>query len=358
MKSYSRRSILKAGASAVIGAALPFTRNATAQSSPTTLRVATWGGSWRDSIEKNVASRLAEKGIKVEYILGNPDDNIAKLIAARRQGGVPFDVIEFTSAQEAALLRGKMLEEVDYDRIPNAKAIPAWARASSIVAPQFTPDGIIYNTEKLNLSKEQLPERYSDLKEMSVNAHLAFPNPSNVGHWTTVVGLAYDQGGSESNMRPALDFINSMKPSYFYAASTDLALKFGSDDILIAPWQTSWGVRLRKSGKNIAVTYPKIGSHTGGLLPTPSGIVKGTPNSAAAHMFINEFLSAEAQLGHGLSTGSVPITQQARKKMAEDPILASMLLLTDEQVDNAFRVNWNTLNETAWRQLWNRELKR
>ncbi|NGM86763.1 extracellular solute-binding protein [Parapusillimonas sp. SGNA-6] len=358
MKGFSRRSILKMGATAMVGAAVPFVKAGNAQASTTTLRVATWGGSWRDSIDKNVSSRLAEKGIKVEYVLGNPDDNIAKLIAARRQGQVPFDVIEFTSAQEAALIRGKMLEEVDYDRIPNAKSIPDWARAPSIVAPQFTPDGIIYNADRLNVPKDKLPQRYSDLKELEVKSHLAFPNTSNVGHWSTVVGLAYDQGGSEQNMRPALDFVNALKPSFYYSASTDLAMKFGSDDIVIAPWQSSWGVRLRKSGKNVAVVYPKIGSHTGGLLPTPSGIVKGTPNSAAAHMFINEFLSPEAQAGHGLATGSVPVTREARKKMAEDPILAAMLLISDEQVENAFRVDWSKLDEMAWLQMWNRGLKR
>lgn len=356
MKGISRRSILKSGAMGVISAAVPFIRVANA--STTTLRVATWGGSWRDSIEKNVSNRLASRGIKVEYVLGNPDDNIAKLIAARRQGEVPFDVIEFTSAQETALLRGKMLEEVDYDRIPNAKAIPDWARAPSIVAPQFTPDGVVYNAARLQASKAKIPQRYADLSDPALSAKLAFPNPSNVGHWSVVLGLAYDQGGDEKNLRPALDFINNLKPDYFYSASTDLALKFGSDDILIAPWQTSWGVRVKKSGKDIAVVYPKIREHTGALLPTPSGIVKGTPHSEAAHLFINEFLSPEAQAGHGLATGSVPITRDARMKMAEDPVLASMLLLTDEQVDNAFRVNWEKFDDMAWRQMWNRELKR
>lgn len=357
MKTYSRRSILKAGALAALGASFPFIGTASA-SAGTTLRVATWGGSWRDSIHQNVASRLEAKGIKVEYVLGNPDDNIAKLIAARRQGQVPFDVIEFTSAQEAALLRGKMLEEVDYDQIPNARSIPEWARAPSVVAPQFTPDGIIYNADRFDTSKAKLPASYTDLKDIPLKSHLAFPNTSNVGHWNTVVGLARDLGGDEKNLRPALDFVNELKPSFYYSASTDLALKFGSDDILIAPWQTSWGVRLRKSGKNVAVTYPRIGDHTGGLLPTPSGIIKGTPNSAAAHMFINEFLSTEAQVGHGLATGSVPITSEARKRMTEDPVLASMLLLTDEQVENAYRIDWNSLDELAWRQIWSRELTR
>ena len=61
MRGFSRRSILKMGATAVVGAAVPFVRAANAQSSGTTLRVATWGGSWRDSIEKNVSSRLAAK---------------------------------------------------------------------------------------------------------------------------------------------------------------------------------------------------------------------------------------------------------------------------------------------------------
>ena len=58
-----------------------------------TLRVATWGGATRDALRDYVASELEKRGAKVEFVIGSPQDNLAKLIAAR--GQVPFDLYEF-----------------------------------------------------------------------------------------------------------------------------------------------------------------------------------------------------------------------------------------------------------------------
>src|SRR5690242_18121705 len=145
----SRRQFIQAGAAAgALGLAGSWSRDACA-ADPVTVRVATWGGSWRDSLEKNLAPRLQAKGIKIEYVLGNPDDNIAKLIAARRQGQVPFDVLEFTPAQKTLLTRGGIFEKVDYDKVPNAKTIPAWAREEQLISVQYTGDAIVYNEDRL-----------------------------------------------------------------------------------------------------------------------------------------------------------------------------------------------------------------
>jgi putative spermidine/putrescine transport system substrate-binding protein len=354
MYELSRRGLLKLGLGTAVSALAGQLTTAQGQTPTGTLRVATWGGSWRDSLEKNISSKLAAKGIKVQYVLGNPDDNIAKLVAAKRQGIVPFDLIEFTSAEQTLLASGGFLEKIDFDRIPNAKAVPAWARADAFVVPQFTPDGIIYNTDRLKQAKVAVPQHYFDLQDPKFKDYLGFPSPSNVAHWDTVIGMAYEKGGDERNMQPALQTLGKLNPSYLYAASTDLALKFGSGDIWIAPWQTSWAVRLAKSGEPIAAVYPQIGAHRGALLPTPIGIVKGSQNEALAHAFINEYLSEEAQYAHGLATGEVPINSQARQQMQNDPVLKSMMLLSDAQVDNAFRIDWTKFNEQSWRDKWSR----
>jgi spermidine/putrescine-binding protein len=358
MGNMSRRSIIKAGFAASLGMTGVFGLKAKAQSGGKTIRVATWGGSWRDSLEKNVGSQLAKKGIKVEYVLGNPDDNIAKLIAAKRQGQVPFDVLEFTPAQKTMLTRGGIFEKINYDLTPNAKAIPAWAREEQLISVQYTGDAVVYNADKLKAAGESPPEHYADFTDIGIRKYLAFPEPANGAHWSTVTALAYVGGGNEANMAPAIALINKIKPGIFYASSPDLARRFGSGDVWMAPWQSGWAMRLRKAGLPINVIYPKLGDHQGALWPIAQGVIKGSENVAAAHEFINTFLSFQAQYGHGVATGSLPVNGQARAKLAEDPEMKSMLLLSDAQLDKAFRIDWTNLDQKAWREMWNREIER
>lgn len=354
----SRRQFIKASMAGSLVLAGSWRRAALAQSAPATVRIATWGGSWRDSLEQNLAPRLAAKGIKLEYVLGNPDDNIAKLIAARRQGQVPFDVLEFTPAQKTLLVRGGIFEKLDYDRLPNAKTIPGWAREEQLVSVQYTGDGIVYNADRLKEAGASPPKRYDELNDAKIRSRLAFPEPANGAHWSTVTALAYAGGGSEANMAPAIRLVNEIQPAVFYSSSPDLATKFGSGAVWIAPWQSGWGLRLRKSGHPVDVAYPRIGDRQGALWPIAQGVVKGSPNVAAAHDVINEFLSFEVQHGHGVATGSLPVNSQAREKLAEDPDMKSMLLLTDAQIDNAFRINWNNFDQKQWRDMWSREINR
>src|SRR5260370_19565059 len=99
--------------SASVAVQAPFIGHASAQST-TVIRVATWGGAWRDSLEKNVAGHLGEKGIRLEYVLGNPEDNIAKLIAAKRQGPLPFDLLEFTPVKKIQPVKRGIFRKLDY----------------------------------------------------------------------------------------------------------------------------------------------------------------------------------------------------------------------------------------------------
>ncbi len=83
----SRRTLL-AGASALAGmASLP----AFAQGG--SIKVATWGGSWRDSLDKTIGEKIRAAGGTVDYVVDTPQGNLAKLVASRGQSA-PFDNME------------------------------------------------------------------------------------------------------------------------------------------------------------------------------------------------------------------------------------------------------------------------
>lgn len=352
MGEVSRRTVLAAGALAPVLAAGGWP--ARAQGAP--LRIGTWGGSWRDAMEAHVVSRLAPLGHKVEYVLGNPDDNLAKLVVAKRQNQVAFDAWECKPDETVNLTRSGMLAPLDFSKIPNAAALPEWARAPQYVCTLATQDGIVYNAQKFQEAGLAPPTRYLDLNAPALRGKVAFPDVSNTLHWNAVFGIAYEDGKNESDMSSVIGLVKALKPAYYFASSTDLALKFGSGEIWAAPWQTGWALRLKRSGVPAAIAWTSFGPHRGALQFNAAAAVAGTPNLAGAHDFINAFLSPEAQFQFCKATGTMPTVPEARHRMAQDPELAAMMLLDDAAVESAFKVDWARFNLKAWRERWTREI--
>ncbi len=49
-----------------------------------TIRVGTWGGSWRDRMQELIGAEFEKRGGKVEYVIGNALENFNKLKRAGR----------------------------------------------------------------------------------------------------------------------------------------------------------------------------------------------------------------------------------------------------------------------------------
>ena len=227
MECLSRRGLLKAALIAT-GAVVPQIGTERVAKAESSLRIATWGGSWRDAVVKDIVDKIELHGVSTDYILGNPDDNLAKLIAAHRVGQIPFDVMESQADQTPLINHSGFFAPLDYAKLPNTKNLPAWARTQYVVYTVATEDGIVYNEEKFKGEGIKPPESYLDLRDKRLTGKVAFPDVSNGIHWNAIVGLAMLDGGSESNLAPAIKLVNELKLAYFYSASTELATRFGS----------------------------------------------------------------------------------------------------------------------------------
>lgn len=322
------------------------------------LRVGTWGGSWRDSIDENIGSSLTDRGVSIEYILGNPEDNLARLIAAQRQGAIPFDVMEGFPHITGPMAEAGLIQPLNYDRMPQAQAAPEWARSDHEVISVVTQDGVVYNTERFQEAGIEPPTTYRDLTNPALRGRVAFPDIGNAQHWNAVVGMALESGGSEADLSGAVTMINEIAPSYFFSASTELATRFGSGDIWAAPWHAGWAARLRRSDVPVAVGYTPFGEKRGALWPVPIYIIADTPNQAAAEAFIDVLMSPEAQFTHGLAAGSVPADSEARARLAQDALSAELLMLSDDDMQNAYQIDWANLDIDAWRETWSRDIQR
>src|ERR1041384_2993379 len=125
MRPITRRSVLATGVAAS-AAAFGGAILAADELAGTTLRVATYGGGWRDSIVKFILPDLIAKGVTVDFTVGQPDDNLARLIAAKRQGQIPFDTIDPSALSFQEAVKAGFFAPIDYGRITNAHLAPAW----------------------------------------------------------------------------------------------------------------------------------------------------------------------------------------------------------------------------------------
>jgi putative spermidine/putrescine transport system substrate-binding protein len=319
-----------------------------------TLRVATWGGSWRDAIDRYISSKLKASGVAVEYDLGGPSDNLAKLIAARRAGQYPFSVMEASSYVPSLLAQSNMMEKLNYSRLPNSQKFPAWARGEIGVTYAFSAEGIVYNKKLFEKANIPPPQRYSDLADTRLQGRVAFPNVSHNQHWNAVVGLAYENSGSESKLEAALPLISKISPLYYYTSSIELGSRFGSGEVWAAPFQAGWTLRLRRQGIPLDIQYLNLGKgKRGAISPVELMIVQGSPNPNDSYEYVNQFLSPESQYEFGNATGTTPVSLDARTRMAQEPDVKSISLLSDADIESAFRIDWSALDARRWLHTWN-----
>lgn len=321
-----------------------------------TLHVGTWGGSWKDAVHKHVGQTLEAQGLKIEYVVGNPAENLSKLVAARGRGATPIDVMEIGPAERVVMMREGFLEDLPTAMIGNLSRVPKMAIEKQILAYDIIENGIVYRVDKFAEEKIPVPKAYGDLIQPKLQGRVAFPDITNTQHWTAVSGLAYEGGGSEANPEPGFERVQKMKPLYFFSAASELATKFNLGDAVAAPWHAGWGVRLARGGMNVGFVHPHIAGKVGAIEWNYLGIIKGTKNLPAAAAYVNAFLDTEAQAGFARGVGVAPVNRDARAILAGEPDLKKFMLLTDQELEGAFIVNWDRVDQPKWRAAWNRML--
>jgi putative spermidine/putrescine transport system substrate-binding protein len=349
----NRRNVLRYGAALAGGAALPWSSLVRAQTQKA-IKVATWGGSWRDSLDKTIGSKLKSTGT-VDYVVDTPQGNLAKLVAARGQT-VPFDNMESGLELVQLMAADRYIEDLEYAHLPNAKSLPKYAVAKNYVMTVGSVDGIVYNDAKFKELGLAAPKKYSDLADPKLKGRVAFPDINHTQHWNAVAGLAYDAGANEGNLEAAIPLVNKIKPAYFFATSTDLSTKMGAGEIWAAPWHAGFVVRLRRNNVPLAIAYPQIGTHRGALWPVIHHIVRGTNNRDLAERFLDLYLDPELQYEHARATGVMPIQPAAVKKLSTDPENKDVLPFSE--IDNLYVVDFSQVNLPRWRNAWTRDVSR
>jgi putative spermidine/putrescine transport system substrate-binding protein len=320
-----------------------------------TIRVATWGGSWRDRMQELIGAEFEKRGGKVEYVIGNALENFNKLIAARGQKP-PFDVMEFQSDLWKPLLDAGFLAPLPFARLTNAAGHSPQQRDDVTVSTWTLEEGIVYNADKFKELGLPKPQRYSDLFNEKLKGRVAWPDISYGPY--AIIGLATENGGDELNIDPGLKRLQEASIGYYYKSSVELSTKFASGDVWAAPWHAGWAVRVKRTNVPLAMSFPAVKDRHGIIASGMVGIVKGNEVQRAAEFWVNRYLSPEVQEKLGRANGIAPINTAALNAMRSDPFLAELMLLTPEDIGKAYTINWAKIDLSQIIDQWNRAMAR
>jgi len=320
-----------------------------------TLRLGTFGGKWRDIVDAHVTKAFEAEGGKIEYVLGQPANNLAKLIAARGQEA-PFDVLEVMDNLMPSLTAGGYLAPIDLSKVPNVKDVDPSMYDANKVMIWITQEGIVYNKKIFAEQGIPEPKSYSDLANPKLKGKVSLPDISAGGAMPAIVGMTRETGGTEINIDSGLDLVRKIAPANFWSSSANLQTGLVGGDIWAAAAQAGNVQRLR-SQVDLGIVFPPVGGKHGVLKQGYLVKIKGTKHSDAVDWVINRFLSTpmqEATLNEG---GQVPVAKTALANLAKDPKY-SFLRLKPEELAGMYQIDFSKVDEAAYVQRWNRRIVR
>ena len=319
-----------------------------------TLRVATWGGSWKENMITEIGPKFKSLGGELEFVTGSPQANLAKLIAAR--GKAPFDVMEVLDAQERDFfVDPEFLQKLDLDKIPNKMYLEDWQFNEWRIASWHTQETICYNQDKFAELGIDPPTTYSDLANPKLEGRLSIPDITSGGGLANFGAIAIAAGGDETNVKPGLDLITSLKALKFWSRGGETVTQFQSGDIYAAIVHAGWCVRARNAGVPVMTVHPRINDqHTGVHKYGWLVIMKNSEVADAANWFLNEYNDTAYQLVYASKSGVVPTNRAAIARLGEDPVLAEMLEIDPAKISNQLRIDYRKADIADWNDQWNR----
>ncbi len=282
-----------------------------------TLKAATYGGTWQEVRHKLVGIPFEKAtGAKVEWVVGNPVDHLAKMIAARG-GDPPFDVGEFGSIETVQARELGVIDKIDRNLVPNAKKVVV----PEVVTQDAIPYGAIefvnaYIPSKFKELGLPPPSRLEDLfnPKLADKISLPFIGGSLMGP-RFLVHLAIDMGGSINNIKPALERLKTVKVSYYYRATPELEMRMMAGEIWASYWSISRPYMHKSAGKDLDYSSVGPGKKKASNVVSFLIVSKGSKNRDLAHIYMNHLLGLDSQYGMAEWGGVRPITDEGLKKV-------------------------------------------
>ena len=325
------------------------------------LTVATFGGSWRDRIKLIVGKAFEAEGGTIEFIVGGATQNLPSMIAARGQKA-PFDVMEVTDDLWGSFVQGDFVQKLELSKIPNTADLDPNLFDDFKVGNWIVLEGLVFNIDKFKELGLPRPTTFSELDHPKLRGKLHMSDSSNFTGLYTISVLAYENGGSESNIQPGLDKIKKMDFHSYSQNAVTVNQMMKSGELLATFAHCGWAVRQHDAGIPSGCVHPTVNGKRGAPAVGYAAIAKGSENVAAAHFYINELVGFEMQELFHVKNGIVPVNKKVLDKYFKTPKLdkdgVPFLILDPKEVANFWYLDYSKYNAKTWQRAWDQTILR
>lgn len=327
-----------------------------------TLRIAMWGAGWNRGLHELVGKPFMERtGAKIDYVIGNPREHLAKMLATRGQEP-PFDVVQVDDSVKEQMVRLDLVQPVELAKIPNVKHVFPTILDKPELGPSFMiiPIGIGYNTEKFKELGLAEPTSWDILWEPKLAGKVAIPDLNVVMGVHTLMGAAIRASGNPYNYEAGIQELKKIKLNHIYSSPVEILTQITSANVWAVPITEGRINELRFRGVPVKYVNPVAAGKKGSMDIDSIHVVKGSKRKELAEIYMNLLLEPAAQLGFARAEGWTPAVRPAAAAIQKDAALREKFTILDEAgVNAALRADWGRLNR-SWGDIvtkWNRTLK-
>lgn len=265
----------------------------------TKLYVYNWGEYISDGADDTIDVNKAfeEKyGIKVVY---DTYDNNEIMYTKLKGGGVSYDIVIPSDYMIERMIVEDMLEEIDFNAIPNYKYIPKKYRNLSYdpenkysIPYTVSYVGLIYNSKMV----EEVPDSWTVLwDEKYENNILMFNNPRDAfAIAQSILDQDYNME-SEVAWRTAAALLKEQKSVSPVYVNDEVFLKMETGEAALAPYYVGDFLTMKENNDDLEVVYPKEGVN---YFVDAACVLKGSKNYEAAMLYLNFLLEPEIALAN------------------------------------------------------------
>jgi putative spermidine/putrescine transport system substrate-binding protein len=346
------RTIAAAGGLALGLTLLSSTVSAQDTSVKGTVNVVGFSGVFADNYQKFIIDAFEAKypGVDVVY---QPSRNSAETLAllTLQRSDPKIDVALIDVAVAIRANKEGLFAKLDPAKVTSLADMPAWARIDEDKAIAFSQDNlaILFNTDKV----KQPPTSWADLTDPKYKGRIAARLADTRGVILIPILTKLKGGDYKKSIQPAMEMLKAIAPNvstWDPAPDCYAVVQSGEVDLSIC-WNGRAQYLHDTQGGKIGIALPKEGSI--GQTNT-IGLVEGSKNKAAAELFINYALSAEAQAVFAEKSFYGPVNTKVNLPDA----VANRIYGSKEAQAAQMSLDWNFVADkySAWVQRINREV--
>ena len=308
-------------------AALPA---APAKAAGGSITVYNWGQYISDGSDGSldvIAAFEEATGIKVNYMMFDSNETMYTKL---KTGGSSYDVIIPSDYMIARLISEDMLEELNFDNIPNYQYIDASFRGMDYdpeekysVPYTWGNVGLIYNTKYV-----QQPDSWTALWDEAYSGKILMFDNCRDAFGIAELIRGYSLNTTDvAQLEDCADLLKQQKPLVQSYVMDQIYDKMIREEAWIAPYYAGDYLQMAEDNENLAFVFPKEGFN---IFVDAMCIPKGCQNKEGAEAFIN-FLCDPEISGQNLDYLGYSVPQTEARQYLDPETAASDIAYPSEE---------------------------